>query len=88
MVIPAEPLRYVFDEHLRGALWQTVQAHNRSDPSYPLDVIRVGDPADLPLGTEDPLLLQWAERENRILVTADASSMPAHLADHLASGRH
>jgi hypothetical protein len=80
-------LRYVFDEHLRGPLWHAVQSHN-STGLYPLDVVRVGDAVDLPLGIDDPTLLQWAEREQRILITFDADSIPAHLADHLSNGRH
>jgi hypothetical protein len=55
---------------------------------YPLDALRVGDSTDLPLGTEDPDLLLWSEREQRILVTHDSDTMPAHLADHLSVGHH
>ncbi len=80
-------LRYVLDEHLRGPLWRAIQWHSSSG-LFPLDVVRVGDPAELPLGTGDPALLQWAEREQRILVTQDTDSMSTHLADHLAAGRH
>jgi hypothetical protein len=80
-------LRYVLDEHLRGALWRAIQWHNSSGV-YPLDVVRVDDPADLPLGSDDPALLLWAEREQRILVTHDPDTMPKHLADHLAGGHH
>jgi hypothetical protein len=79
-------LGFVLDEHLRGPLWRALQWHNSSGV-YPLDVVRVGDPADLPLGTGDPGLLLWAEREQRILVTHDADSMPMHLADHLTAGQ-
>jgi predicted nuclease of predicted toxin-antitoxin system len=43
---------------------------------------------NLPLGSEDPTLLRWAEREQRILVTHDPDTMPRHLADHLAAGQH
>ena len=80
-------LRYVLDEHLRGPLWRAIQWHNSSGV-YPLDVVRVGDPADLPLGIVDPALLLWAEREQRILVTHDPDTIPKHLADHLAGGHH
>jgi hypothetical protein len=81
------PLRYLLDEHLRGPLWRAILWHNNSGV-YPLDVVRVGDPPDLPLGSDDPTLLMWAEREHRILVTHDPDTMPRHLADHLAAGRH
>ena len=82
------PLRFVLDEHLRGGgLWQAIQQHNASG-GYPLDVVRVGDPPDLPLGTLDPELLFWAEREGRILLSLDFRTMPGHLAHHLQIGRH
>jgi hypothetical protein len=81
------PLRYVLDEHLRGALWLALRRHNAVG-AYPVDVVRVGDPADLPLGTADPDLLAWAEREQRIVVTRDWKTMPGHLANHLQAGHH
>jgi hypothetical protein len=81
------PLRFVLDEHLRGGgLWQAIQQHNASG-GYPLDVVRVGDPADLPLGTLDPDLLLWAEREGRIVLTFDYGTMPGHFVHHLRIGR-
>jgi hypothetical protein len=81
-------LRFVLDEHLRGGgLWQAIQQHNASG-GYPLDVVRVGDPPDLPLGTLDPDLLLWVEREGRILLSRDFSTMPGHFAHHLRTGRH
>jgi hypothetical protein len=81
------PLRFVLDEHLRRRLWRAIQRHN-AQSSYPLDVVRVGDPPDLPLGTTDPDLLLWAEREGRIAMTLDRTTMPGHLALHLHSGHH
>jgi hypothetical protein len=80
-------LRFVLDEHLRGPLWRAIQWHN-SAGVYPLDVLRVGDVSDLPLGIGDPDLLLWAEREKRILVTLDHDTIPTHLTDHLAAGHH
>ena len=66
------PLRFVLDEHR----------------FQPLDAVRVGDPPDLPLGTLDPDLLIWSEREGRILLSRDYNSLPAHFARHLQAGRH
>src|SRR3979490_1511427 len=80
-------LRYVLDEHLRGPLWRAIQWHN-SQGVYPLDAVRVGDPADLRLGTPHPIILMWAEREQSILVTHDSEGIPAHLAAHLGAGHH
>ena len=80
------PLRYLLDEHLRGALWDLVKRHNGLG-IYPLDCQRVGDIPQLPIGTPDPVILQWAEAENRILVSQDKSTLPLHLAEHLAAGR-
>jgi hypothetical protein len=63
------PLAFVLDEHLRGSLWRALQRWNLLGVDV-LDVVRVGDPPDLPLGTSDPDLLAWAEREGRILVSS------------------
>jgi hypothetical protein len=66
-------------------LWTAIQTHN-SRGIDPIDVVRVGGPADLPLGTKDPALLLWAERNDRILVARDYQTLPGHLADHLRAG--
>lgn len=81
------PLRYVLDEHLRGLLWRAIQRQSMRD-GFPIDIVRVGDPPNLPLGTSDSDLLLWAEREDRILVSADKNTMVAHLKQHLARGHH
>ncbi len=82
------PLRFVLDEHLRGGgLWRIIQQHNAQGLNL-LDAVRVGDPLDLPLGTTDPDVLIWAEREGRILLSRDFSSLPGHLVQHLRTGRH
>jgi hypothetical protein len=82
------PLRYLLDEHLRGGgLWQAIIQHNAAGVDL-IDAVRVGDPADLPLGTADPDVLHWAEREDRIVLTLDKRTMPGHLADHLRAGGH
>jgi hypothetical protein len=81
------PLRYLLDENQRGVLWHVIQRHNARGID-PIDAIRVGDVPDLPLGSQDTVILRWAEREQRILVTFDKSSMAPHLTAHLAAGNH
>ena len=81
------PLAFLLDEHLRGPLWQAVLRHNLRGHD-PLDVVRVGDLPDLPLGSDDAAILQWAESTGRILVTEDRHTMAGHLEAHLSAGRH
>jgi hypothetical protein len=81
------PLRFLLDENLRGPLWDALLRHNSRGLDI-VDATRVGDPPDLPLGVDDPDILAWAKREERILVCLDKKTMATHLADHLASGRH
>lgn len=52
-----------------------------------MDVVRVGDPPDLSLGADDPQILLWAEREDRILITEDKNTIASHLANHCHAGR-
>lgn len=82
------PLSYVLDEHLRrGALWRAIQRHNAVGV-FLIDVAQIGDPLDLPLGSTDPDILLWAEREGRIIVSLDRDTMPGFLAAHLQAGHH
>jgi hypothetical protein len=81
------PLRFVLDEHLRGILWGAFQRHNRTS-LYPVDVVGVGDPTDLPLGTTDPDLLRWVEKENRVLISRDKGTLSGFLQTHLSGGQH
>lgn len=80
-------LRFVLDENLRGPLWSAIVRHNALG-GLPMDATCIGDPPDLPLGSDDPSVLLWAEREGRILLTEDVHTMPGHLAQHLKSGRN
>jgi hypothetical protein len=81
------PLRYLLDEHFRGPLWRAIQQHNVAG-AYPIDTFRVGDPADLPLGSLDPDNLLWAESNGCVVVSFDKGTMPGHLARHLQAGHH
>jgi hypothetical protein len=80
-------LCFVLDEQLRGRFWRAVQRHNAIGVDS-VDVVRVGDPLDLPCGTLDPDLLLWAAWQSRILVTMDWKTMPGHLLDLLKLGQH
>ncbi len=80
-------LSFVLDENLRGSLWQAIQHHNAFG-LYLIDAVRVGDPPDLPLGSSDLDILCWAEREGRLVVSNDRSTMGAFLAQHRQAGSH
>jgi hypothetical protein len=74
---------YLFDEHL--PLWWA-PALSRLQPG--LTLWHIGDPGAPPNGASDPAILEWCEVHDFILVTNNRHSMPAHLAAHLAAGRH
>lgn len=76
-------MRYLLDEHI--------------DPIYRAQLLRavpdlevwiIGDPGAPRRGTPDPEVLIWCEEHAFMLVTNNRKSMPRHLADHLAHGRH
>ncbi|MEM7111440.1 MAG: DUF5615 family PIN-like protein [Chloroflexota bacterium] len=49
-----------------------------------LDLIRV---QDTEVATEDdPIILEWASLENRVLLSHDVNTMTAHFKAHLANG--
>lgn len=76
-------LRYLFDECFSPSLAMEFRA---KDPLREIDYIGKG--GVLPKGTLDPDVLIWCEANEAILVTNNRSTMPRHLADHLAAGRH
>ena len=76
-------IRYLLDENLWPQLKSAVQSLQPE-----IDILRVGD-ADAPcLGTLDPEILLYVETAQRLLVTANRSSMPAHLEHHWTLGKH
>ena len=81
------PLRYLLDENVPSRLFHALCRHN-ANHEFLIDVTRVGDVSDLPLQSDDPSILQWIEREDRILVTNDTHTMQGHLDEHLAHGGH
>jgi len=53
-----------------------------------IDVLRIGEPGAPSLGTPDLDMLRYLEVSQRILVTSNRTSMPAHLEAHWAAGGH
>ncbi len=80
------PLSYLIDENLRGTLIVVV-LRVATRYGLRLDVVQVGDEATPPRGKKDPELLEWAENEERILVSQDRRSMARHLENHLKRRR-
>lgn len=81
------PLPFVLDEHLRGPFWSAIQRFNRRSEDA-LDVVRVGDYPEIPLGSSDSRILEWADSEGRIVITQDVNTMPKFLRERLATGQH
>ncbi|HAX79621.1 MAG TPA: hypothetical protein DCY88_28265 [Cyanobacteria bacterium UBA11372] len=75
--------KYLIDENMLP-LYQEQLLAKQPD----LIVRAVGDPEVPPKGTKDPEILCWYEENGYILVTNNRRSMPMHLLDHLAEGRH
>ena len=68
-------LRFLIDENRRRMLSQAVARHIALGGD-PIDVVEVGDSSDLGLSLKDPEILIWVEREQRILISADFSTLP------------
>ncbi len=76
-------VRYLLDENVHP-FYRTELL--RREPS--MVVWRVGIPDAPQRGATDPDILIWCETRSFILVTNNRKSMPIHLRDHLAQGRH
>lgn len=75
--------RFLLDENINRALQRQLR---RLDAH--LEVLAVGDPGAPNVGTADPEILAWIEENEYILVTENRRTMPDHLANHFAAGRH
>lgn len=75
--------RFLLDEHINRAIQRQLR---RLDAR--IQVLAVGDAGAPPSGTPDPDLLIWIEENGYILVTENRRTLPSHLADHYAAGRH
>jgi hypothetical protein len=76
-------IRFLLDENLSPKLKSAVL---RFDPE--IDILRVGDIDTPSLGTLDPEILSYLEISQRLLVTDNRKSMPAHLEDYWTSDGH
>ncbi|MBC8448776.1 MAG: hypothetical protein H8D78_13595 [Chloroflexi bacterium] len=76
-------IRFLLDEsetpRLKAALL-------RLNPA--IDVLRIGDPGAVSLGTPDPEVLRHLELWRRMLITSNRTSMPAHIEAHWAADGH
>lgn len=75
--------RFLLDEHINRSIQRQLR---RID--FEIDVLAIGDLGAPALGTSDPEILIWLEEHNYILVTENRSTIPVHLSDHFARGRH
>ena len=76
-------LRYLLDENIHPS-YKKQLLFKRPE----LVVHAVGDPGFPQKGTLDPEILLWCEDNNLVLITNNRKSMPVHLRDHVARGRH
>ncbi len=74
---------YLMDENV-DPIYRTQILHREPE----LVVWAVGDEGAPPKSTLDPEILIWCEEHGFILMTNNRTSMPPHLAEHLAQGRH
>ena len=81
-------LAFLLDEDTHGGLAEAFRRRVRLGTLPAVDVIRVGDLGGPPAGIKDPELLIWAEEHDRVIVSNDKRTLPSHLQNHLASGRH
>lgn len=75
--------RFLLDEHVNRAIQRQLR---RLNPN--VDVLAIGDPGAPSTGTSDPDILTWLEKSGYIFVTENRSTIPRHLSDHFAAGRH
>lgn len=76
-------IKYLMDENVNPAYANEIR---RRVPE--LTIRAVGEINTPPKSTLDPAILIWCEEHDFVLVTNNRKSMPVHLADHIAEGRH
>jgi len=76
-------VRFLVDESLPKRLVIAVLHRNAA-----IDILRVGQPSAPPFQADDPAIVAYAERHQRLLLTADTNTMRKIVVDHLAAGNH
>jgi hypothetical protein len=76
-------LRFLLDENMPHAVRDQLLLRKPE-----MQVHAVGDVGAPALGTPDPEILIWLEANDAVLVSRNRRTMPVHLRDHLAEGRH
>lgn len=79
-------IAFVLDEQLRGVLWKSIIRHNKTSAEM-IDATRVGDPLDLPRGTPDSELLEWAANEDRVVISLDRKTLIKQFGEFLGTGK-
>ena len=79
---PAD-IRYLLDENMPHAVRNQLLLR---EPE--MQILAIGDEMAPTLGTLDPAILEWIEQNNYILISRNRRTIPRHLRDHLAAGRH
>ncbi|HLL79237.1 MAG TPA: DUF5615 family PIN-like protein [Ktedonobacteraceae bacterium] len=76
-------IRYLIDENMEPLYKAQLLVKNPGVVVY-----AVGDPGVPPKGTLDPEILGWCEENGFLLITNNRRSLPHHLSEHVARGRH
>lgn len=76
-------VRFLLDENLPRRIKNQLIFH---EPL--MEVLLVGENQAPPLGTSDPDILNWLEQNDFILVSRNRNTLPGHLKDHIAKGKH
>ena len=76
-------IHYLLDENMPHSVRDQLLYH---EPT--LQVLCIGDDIAPSCGTPDPLLLDWIEKNDYILVSRNRKTMPVHLKEHLDRGKH
>jgi len=73
----------LLDENLSPRLKDALLRYNSE-----IDIVRVGDERTPALGTAGPDILGYAAQQQRLFITENRKSMPAHVTELIIDGKH